>query len=81
VAAQNKESILTQSDEEIASMMQSVAMGGGFITSVIHNKWRKGAVEDDLGAVKEAHDFMSFLGPYRQIGSEFEQIYRERSRR
>lgn len=81
VAAQNKASILTQSDEEISSMMQGVAMGGGFITSVIHNKWRKGAVEDDLGPVKEAHDFMSFLGPYRQIGSEFEQIYRERSGR
>jgi flavin-dependent dehydrogenase len=81
VAAQNKASILSQTDEEIAAMMQNVAMGGGFITSVVHNKWLKGAAEDDLGPVKEASDFMGLLGPYRQIGSEFEQIYRERSGR
>ena len=81
VAAQNKASILTKSDEEIAAMMQNVAMGGGFITNVVHNKWMKGAAEEDLGPVKEALDFMGILGPYRQIGSEFEQIYRERSGR
>ncbi len=81
VAAQNKASILSKSDEEIASMMQSVAMGGGFITNVVHNKWMKGAAEDDLGPVKEAYDFMGFLGPYRQIGGEFERVYRERSKR
>jgi electron transfer flavoprotein-quinone oxidoreductase len=81
IAAQNKASILTQSDEEIAAMMQNVTMGGGFITSVMHNKWLKGAAEDDLGPVKEAADFMGLLGPYRQIGSEFEAIYRERSGR
>jgi len=81
VAAQNKASILTKSDEEIATMMQNVAMGGGFITNVVHNKWMKGAAEDDLEPVKEALDFMGLLGPYRQIGSDFEQIYRERSGR
>ncbi len=81
VAAQNKASILTKSDEEIAAMMQNVSMGGGFITNVVHNKWMKGAADDDLGPVKEALDFMGLLGPYRQIGSEFEQIYRERSGR
>jgi len=81
IAAQNKASILTQSDEEISAMMQNVAMGGGFISSVMHNKWLKGAAEEDLGPVKEAADFMGLLGPYRRIGSEFEQIYRERSKR
>jgi flavin-dependent dehydrogenase len=81
VAAQNKASILTQSDEEISTMMQNVAMGGGFITNVVHNKWMRGAAEEDLGPVKEALDFMGLLGPYRQIGSEFETIYRERSGR
>jgi electron transfer flavoprotein-quinone oxidoreductase len=79
VAAQNKASILSKSDEEIATMMQNVVLGGGFITNVVHNKWMKGAAEDDLGPVKEAYDFMGFLGPYRQIGGEFERIYRDRS--
>jgi flavin-dependent dehydrogenase len=81
VAAQNKASILSKSDEQIAAMMQNVAMGGGFITNVMHNKWMKGAAEDDLGPVKEALDFMSLLGPYREIGGEFESIYRQRSGR
>jgi flavin-dependent dehydrogenase len=79
VAAQNKASVLSKRDEEIAAMMQNVVLGGGFITNVVHNKWMRGAAEDDLGPVKEAYDFMGFLGPYRQIGSEFERIYRERS--
>jgi flavin-dependent dehydrogenase len=81
IAAQNKASILTKSDEELAVMMQNVAMGGGFITNVVHNKWMRGAAEDDLGPVKEALDFMGLLGPYRQIGAEFEAIYRQRSGR
>lgn len=79
VAAQNKASILSKSDEEISSLMQNVVLGGGFITSVVHNKWMQGAAADDLGPVKEAYDFMGFLGPYRQIGAEFERIYRARS--
>jgi hypothetical protein len=78
VAAQNKASILSKSDEEIASLMQNVALGGGFITSVVHNKWLQGAAEEDLGPVKEARDLLGFLGPYRQIGGEFERIYREK---
>jgi len=77
LAAQNKASILTQSDEEISDMMQNVCMGGGFITSVVHNRWLKGADAGDLAPVKEAAELMSILGPYRQIGAEFEQIYRE----
>jgi flavin-dependent dehydrogenase len=79
VAAVNKASILTKSDEEIAAMMQNVVLGGGFITNVLHTKWIQGAQEDNIEPVKEAYDFMSFLGPYRQIADEFEQIYRERS--
>ncbi len=79
VASANKASILSKSDEEIASMMQNVILGGGFITNVLHTKWIRGAREEDIEPVKEAYDFMSFLGPYRQIGDEFEAIYRERS--
>ena len=36
VAACNKASILARSDAETATMMQSVAMGGGFITNAVH---------------------------------------------
>jgi electron transfer flavoprotein-quinone oxidoreductase len=81
VAAANKASILTKSDEEIAAMMQNVVLGGGFITNVLHTKWMQGAQEENIEPVKEAFDFMSFLGPYRQIGDEFEQIYRQRSKK
>jgi electron transfer flavoprotein-quinone oxidoreductase len=80
VAAANKESILSMEDGEIVAMMQNVVMGGGFITNVLHNKWMRGAREDDLAPVKEAHEFMDFVQPYREIGGEFEQIYRERKR-
>jgi len=79
VAAVNKASILAKSDEEIAAMMQNVVLGGGFITNVLHTKWIQGAQEDNIEPVKEAYEFMSFLGPYRQIGDEFEAIYREKS--
>jgi electron transfer flavoprotein-quinone oxidoreductase len=79
VASANKASILSKSDEEIASMMQNVILGGGFITNVLHTNWIRGAQEENIEPVKEAYDFMSFLGPYRQIGDEFEAIYRERS--
>jgi electron transfer flavoprotein-quinone oxidoreductase len=78
VAEMNKRSILTKSDEEISTMMQNVAMGGGFITNVLHTKWIRGAQEDNIEPVKEAYDFMSLLGPYRQIAEEFEKIYGER---
>ena len=79
VASANKSSILSKSDEEISSMMQNVILGGGFITNVLHTKWIRGAQEENIEPVKEAYEFMSFLGPYRQIGDEFEAIYRERS--
>jgi electron transfer flavoprotein-quinone oxidoreductase len=81
VAAENKKSILGKSDEEISSLMQNVSMGGGFITSVVHTKWMRGADEESLDLVREARDFMGILGPYRSIGGEFEQVYRERSGR
>jgi electron transfer flavoprotein-quinone oxidoreductase len=81
VAAANKESILSMEDREIVSMMQNVVMGGGFITNVLHNKWLRGAREENLEPVREAYDFMEFIQPYRAIGGDFEQIYRERKKR
>lgn len=78
VAKINKESILSKTDREITEMMQNVVIGGGFITNVLHTKWMKGAEEGDIGLVQEAYDFMGFLEPYRQIGSDFEELYRER---
>jgi hypothetical protein len=62
-------------------MMQNVVMGGGFITNVLHNKWLRGAREENLEPVREAYDFMEFIQPYRAIGGDFEQIYRERKKR
>jgi electron transfer flavoprotein-quinone oxidoreductase len=81
VAAVNKESILSMEDREIVSMMQNVVMGGGFITNVLHNKWMRAAREENLEPVKEAYEFMEFIQPYREIGGDFEHIYRERKRR
>ena len=43
VAARNKASNLAKSDEEIAAMMQSVVMAGGFITNAVHTGWLAGA--------------------------------------
>jgi len=45
IAAVNKEAIPGKSDEEITKMMQSVILGGGFISNAIHTKWVKGAEE------------------------------------
>jgi len=81
VAAANKQSILSMEDGEIVSMMQNVVMGGGFITNVLHNKWISAAREENLQPVREACEFMDFLQPYREIGGDFEQIYRERKKR
>ena len=81
VAAENKESILSMEDRDIVSMMQNVVMGGGFITNVLHNKWMRAAREENLEPVKEAYEFMEFIQPYREIGGDFEHIYRERKRR
>jgi flavin-dependent dehydrogenase len=81
VATANKQSILSMEDGEIVSMMQNVVMGGGFITNVLHNRWIRAAREEDLQPVQEAYEFMDFLQPYREIGGDFEQIYRERKKR
>jgi len=81
VAAANKESILSMEDGQIVSMMQNVVMGGGFITNVLHNKWMRAAREENLEPLREAYDFMDFIQPYREIGGDFEQIYRERKKR
>jgi flavin-dependent dehydrogenase len=81
VAARNKASVLSRSDEEIASMMQSVVLGGGFITNAVHTGWMAGADAGDIGMVQEARDFLELLQPYRSIGSDFQEIYDARKRK
>jgi electron transfer flavoprotein-quinone oxidoreductase len=81
VAARNKASILSRSDEEIAGMMQSVVMGGGFITNAVHTGWMAGAEEGDIEKVREARDFLDLLQPYRSIGADFQEIYDARKRK
>ncbi len=75
VGAINKEAILSKTDIEISDMMQSVIIGGGFISSVIHTKWMQGADEDNLELIQEAKDFMEFIRPYRQVSNDFQEIY------
>jgi flavin-dependent dehydrogenase len=81
VGACNKASILAKSDEEIAGLMQSVVMGGGFITNTVHTGWITGADEGDLDKVRQARDFLGLLQPYRSIGSDFDEVYAARRRR
>jgi electron transfer flavoprotein-quinone oxidoreductase len=81
VAASNKASVLSRTDDEIASMMQSVVMGGGFITNAVHTGWLDGAAEGDIEKVRQSRDFMELLQPYRTIGSDFDEIYAARKRR
>ncbi len=81
VAACNKASILARSDAETATMMQSVAMGGGFITNAVHGGWLAGAEQGDIEKVREARDLLDLLQPYRTIGSDFEEIYDSRKRK
>lgn len=81
VAARNKASILSKSDEEIARMMQSIVMGGGFITNAVHTGWLAAADEGDIDKVREARDLLDLLQPYRSIGSDFEEIYAARKKR
>jgi geranylgeranyl reductase family protein len=78
VGQMNKESILSKTDKEISKMMQNVIISGGFITNVIHNKWMKGVEEDDMDLVTEAYDFLEFIQPYRQVGTDFNDIYEKR---
>jgi electron transfer flavoprotein-quinone oxidoreductase len=75
VATKNKEAILAHSDDEITTMMQNVAMSGGFITSTVHHNWMAGADEEDLDRVQEARDFLDFITPYRSLGEDFETLY------
>jgi flavin-dependent dehydrogenase len=75
VAARNKASVLTRSDEEIAALMQNVVMGGGFITNAVHTGWLAGAAEGDIAKVQEARDFLELLQPYRTASSDFDEIY------
>lgn len=75
VAAKNKEAILAHSDDEITTMMQNVAMSGGFITSTVHHNWMTGAEEENMDRVQEARDFLDFITPYRSLGEDFEALY------
>ncbi|MHA1212662.1 MAG: hypothetical protein ACTSSH_09390, partial [Candidatus Heimdallarchaeota archaeon] len=77
VADMNKKSIMSMPDEEIAGMMQSVCIGGGFISNAIHSSWMKGADEGDMSLVEDAKDFYDFIQPYRQVGSESIDIYKK----
>jgi electron transfer flavoprotein-quinone oxidoreductase len=81
VASCNKASILSKTDEEISSMMQSMAMGGGFITNAVHTGWLAGAEEGDIEKVRGARDLVEMLQPYRSIGSDFDAIYAARKRK
>jgi electron transfer flavoprotein-quinone oxidoreductase len=81
VAAQNKRSILARSDREVSEMLQNVILGGGFITNVVHADWLAGAEQGDIEKVRAAKDFLEFIQPYRQVSSEFDEIYRARKRR
>jgi geranylgeranyl reductase family protein len=81
VAARNKASILSKTDQEIAAMMQSVVLGGGFITNAVHTGWMAGADAGDIEKVREARDFLELLQPYRSLGADFQEIYDARKRR
>jgi electron transfer flavoprotein-quinone oxidoreductase len=78
VAARNKAAILSRTDEEISTMMQSVAMSGGFITSAVHAGWMDGAQAGDITKVQEARDFIDLLQPYRTLGNDFEATWNAR---
>jgi electron transfer flavoprotein-quinone oxidoreductase len=78
VAAENKKSILSRTDDETVRMMQNIILSGGFITNAIHSKWREGAEKGDIGLVREAADFMDLLTPYRSVGFDFEELYEKR---
>ena len=80
VAACNKASALSKTDAEITAMMQSVVMGGGFITNAVHTGWLSGADDGDIEKVRQARDFLELLQPYRTIGSDFEEIYTARKK-
>jgi len=81
VASCNKASILSRSDDEIASLMQNVIMGGGFITNAVHTGWLAGAEQCDGEKVRQARDLMELLQPYRTVGSDFDEIYAARKKR
>ncbi len=61
VGEENKKSILSKTDEEIVEIMQSVVMGGGFITNVVHTKWLRGVENDSLEDVEDAQTFLEFI--------------------
>jgi flavin-dependent dehydrogenase len=81
IAQKNKESILSKPDEEIIDMIQNVVISGGFISNVIHTLWMKGAEEGNIGYAQEAYDFYKLIQPYRQVGINSYEIYKETSKK
>ena len=78
IAAVNKESILSKSDEDITRMMQSIVLGGGFISSSITAKWLKGVEEENFELVQEAYDFLELIQPYAEVDPDFEKLFNSR---
>jgi len=84
IAELQKEAVLTLSEEELATLMQDMVMGGGFITSYIHTKWTEAAREKDMDKLQAAYDCLQFTAPYRSYGNavqeEFQALWNERKR-
>ena len=81
IASVNKEAILAKSDEEITRMMQSIILGGGFISSAIHSKWLKGVEDENFELIQDAYDFLELIQPYAQVDADFEILYNERRKK
>jgi hypothetical protein len=62
-------------------MIQNVVISGGFISNVIHTLWMKGAEEGNIGYAQEAYDFYELIQPYRQVGINSYEIYKETSKK
>jgi geranylgeranyl reductase family protein len=81
IAAVNKETVLSKTDEEITQMMQQVIMGGGFISNAVHTNWMKGVEDQDMERIQDAYDFLELMQPYAQVDPYFENLYNERKRK
>lgn len=81
IAEVNKLTILSKTDEELTKLMQTVIIGGGFISSAIHDKWMKGVEQEDMILVQDAYDFHELIQPYMQVDTDFEDLYNERRRK
>jgi electron transfer flavoprotein-quinone oxidoreductase len=82
IAELQKEAALSLSEAELATLMQDMVMGGGFITSYIHASWTKAAEEQNMEKLQAAYDCLQFTAPYRSYGNavqeEFQAIWNQR---